>query len=228
MLLFAKTFVGIGFQLAFFAALMFLPIGTTGWPAAITWLAVYAFVSVLSAIYLLVVRPGAIEARMRAGRKKQTPADRLALGFMVLALMLPIIVAALDVFFWQLLPDPGPLVQAIGMVIFLTGFLIVLLAMLHNEFAAPTVHIQEDAGHVLADGGVYAYVRHPMYAGFLVIMVGTTLWLASYAATALATIMIIASTIYRIGIEEATLKEELPGYGDYMKRVKTRFLPLIY
>lgn len=165
---------------------------------------------------------------MRAGRGDQTPVDRLAFAIMLVSLMLPFSVAALDVSFWKLLPMPGALMQVIGMALFIAGYLIIFLSVLHNEFAALTVHIQKEEGHVLADSGVYGYMRHPMYAGFLVFTLGTTLWLASYAATALAAIMLIASTIYRIGIEEATLKEKLPGYDDYMKRVKTRFLPFIY
>ena len=97
-----------------------------------------------------------------------------------------------------------------------------------SEYAAPTVHIQEAAGHKLADGGIYGHVRHPMYLGFLLFTAGTTLWLGSIAATLFATISLIATTIYRIGIEEATLCEELPGYSAYTEKVKTRYLPLIY
>ena len=49
------------------------------------------------------------------------------------------------------------------MAIFLFGFVIIVMSMLQNEYAAPTVHIQEAAGHKLADGGIYGHVRHPMY-----------------------------------------------------------------
>ncbi len=228
MLLLVKTLVGIAFQLAFFSALMFAPIRSFDWAEAFVWLQVYAFIAIVSGIYLVVSRPGAVEARMRAGRDAQTPADRLALSLMVASMMVPIIVAALDVFSWQLLPPPGAVVQSVGMAIFLVGFALVLLAMMHNEFAAPTVHIQQGEGHVLAEGGIYAYLRHPMYTGFLLFTAGTTLWLASYAATVLAVVMLVASTIYRIGVEEATLRAELPGYSDYTQRVKTRFLPFIF
>ena len=82
MVLVVKTFIGIGFQIGFFAALAFLPIGTTNFPAAIFWLQVFGGAVLLSASYLLVARPAALEARMRAGREAQTPADRLALGLM--------------------------------------------------------------------------------------------------------------------------------------------------
>lgn len=228
MVLVIKTIIGTAFQLAFFAALMLLPIGTTDWPEAIIWLLVFAFIAALSASYLLMARPAALEARMRAGREAQAIADRLAFSLMSLALILPIIIAAKDVFDWKLLAPPPASVQAFGMAIFLLGFIVTFLAMLHNEYAAPTVHIQKEAGHKLADGGVYRHVRHPMYLGFLLFISGTTLWLGSYAATIFAVVGLVTSSLYRINVEEATLSAELPGYQEYKERVKTRFLPFIY
>ena len=75
---------------------------------------------------------------------------------------------------------------------------------------------------------MYRLVRHPMYLGFLLFSVGSTLWLGSYISAFASTILITLAVIYRIHIEEAFLVENLPGYDDYMVRVKTRFLPLIY
>lgn len=227
-MLIVKSVIGIGFQLAFFAALMFGPIGTIDWPAAIIWLQLYAAMTLLSAAYLLTVRPAAIEARMRAGRQHQAPADRVAFGLMVLGLSVPFALAAKDSFDWHLLAAPSAPIQACGLVIFIIGFGIVILSMLANEFAAPTVHIQEAAGHQLADSGVYGHVRHPMYLGFLLFMVGTTLWLGSYAATAFALVFVTGSTVYRIHVEEAALSTGLPGYEAYKQRVTKRLLPFIY
>jgi protein-S-isoprenylcysteine O-methyltransferase Ste14 len=226
--LFFRSMVGIAFQIGFFAVLMFLPFGSVDWPAAIIWLKIYAVITLSAGTFLIIVRPQAVEARFRAGSKAQPPADRMALIFMSAGLSVPIIVAALDISNWQFFAQANMLFRSAGLVIFLLGFSVIILSMMSNEFAAPTVHIQEDAGHSLADTGVYAYLRHPMYSGFLFFMMGTTLWLGSIAATGLAGVMVASAAIYRIGIEEAMLEAELPGYRDYKNRVKTRFIPFVY
>jgi len=70
-------------------------------------------------------------------------------------------------------------------------------------------------------------VRHPMYAGAVLLMVGMPLWLESYAAAALTAIP-IAMVVMRILIEERFLKRELKGYEDYTKRVRYRLIPFIW
>ena len=226
--LFFRSMVGIAFQIGFFAVLMFLPFGSVDWPAAIIWLKIYAVITLSSGIFLVVARPQAVEARFRAGRDAQPAADRMALIFMCAGLSVPIIVAALDISNWQFFEQANIFLRITGLAVFILGFSVIVLSMLSNEFAAPTVHIQEEAEHSLADTGVYAYLRHPMYSGFLLFMMGTTLWLGSIAATGLAGVMVASAAIYRIGIEEAMLEAELPGYKDYKNRVKTRFIPFVY
>lgn len=227
-MLFVKTIIGICFQMLFFAALMMMPIGTTDWPAAVIWLQLYAVMVGVATIYLLAVRPAAVEARMRAGGQKQPTADKWALGLVSLALSVPIGLASKDVFDWQILGVASTQARQIGLAVFVIGFVVVIFSMLQNEYAAPTVHIQEDAGHVLVDTGLYGLVRHPMYLGFLLFTIGTTLWLGSIAASITALTMVGASLAYRIEIEEATLSTQLPGYEAYKGKVKTRFLPFIY
>lgn len=228
MVLLLKGLIGVGFQLLFFGGLLLAPIGSLNWPHAISWLLIYSAMAFVSCAFLAFFRPKALEARMRAGRQDQPRADRLAFGYLVFALFLSFILPSLDVHYWSVLPEAGEVARNVGLLVFVLGYVLVLLAMLGNEFAAPTVHMQADAGHALADEGVYRLVRHPMYLGFLLFSVGSTLWLGSYISAFASTILITLAVIYRIHIEEAFLVENLPGYDDYMVRVKTRFLPLIY
>jgi protein-S-isoprenylcysteine O-methyltransferase Ste14 len=77
------------------------------------------------------------------------------------------------------------------------------------------------------DSGVYAKVRHPMYSGFVPFIVGTCLWLGSYAAALLSIvpIMVIAT---RIVIEERFLRRELEGYAAYAERTPYRLIPFVW
>ena len=228
MVLLFKGMIGVSFQLVFFGVLLFAPVGNLNWPHAMNWLLVYAAMAFVSCALLAFLRPKALEARMRAGRQSQPRADRLAFGCLVGALCVSFILPGLDVHYWSVFAMAGEVVRIAGLLVFVLGYILVLLAMLGNEFAAPTVHIQADAGHILADGGVYRLMRHPMYLGFLLFSVGSMLWLGSYFSAISSMVLIILAVIYRIKVEEVFLVENLPGYEDYISRVKTRFLPLIY
>lgn len=228
MALLFKGLVGVGFQLLFFGVLLFAPTGGLSWLHAINWLLIYAAMAFVSCAFFAFFRPKALEARMRTGRQDQPRADRLAFVYLVGALCVSFIMPGLDVHYWSVFPRVGEVVRIAGLLVFVLGYILIFLAMLGNEFAAPTVHIQADAGHILADGGVYRLVRHPMYLGFLLFTVGSMLWLGSYISAIASMVMIILAVIYRIEVEEVFLVENLPGYEDYRARVKTRFLPLIY
>jgi protein-S-isoprenylcysteine O-methyltransferase Ste14 len=82
-------------------------------------------------------------------------------------------------------------------------------------------------GQSLMSSGPYAVVRHPMYAGALIYLLGIPLALGSYwglAAPALMTPILI----WRLVDEERVLDERLPGYSDYRRKVRYRLLPGVY
>ena len=73
----------------------------------------------------------------------------------------------------------------------------------------------------------YAVVRHPMYAGALIYLLGVPLALGSYwglVAPALMTPILI----WRLVDEERVLELRLPGYSDYKRKVRYRLLPGVY
>ncbi len=79
----------------------------------------------------------------------------------------------------------------------------------------------------MIDKGPYALVRHPMYAGFFPFMVGMALWLESYGG-AIVSLIPMAILIARITIEERFLKQHLPSYEAYTKRVRYRLIPYLW
>jgi protein-S-isoprenylcysteine O-methyltransferase Ste14 len=80
---------------------------------------------------------------------------------------------------------------------------------------------------VLIDTGLYACIRHPFYLGLLSFFLGLGLWLESYAGVA-ALLLILVLLIARIAVEERALRETLPGYPDYVKRVRYRLVPFVW
>jgi protein-S-isoprenylcysteine O-methyltransferase Ste14 len=89
------------------------------------------------------------------------------------------------------------------------------------------VRHQEERRQVVVDRGLYAVVRHPMYAGAIPLSIGMPLWLGSYAA-ALAAVVPIAILVVRILVEERFLRRELPGYEEYTRKVRWRMVPGVW
>ena len=113
------------------------------------------------------------------------------------------------------------------MVFVLAGFYVLFLALRENTFAAPVVKMQKERGQHVISTGPYALVRHPMYAGALLLFLGGPMLLSSDAGLLLGFLLIITIVIRSIG-EEAMLKEELPGYREYMRIVRWRMIPFVF
>jgi hypothetical protein len=96
-----------------------------------------------------------------------------------------------------------------------------------NSFAAPVVKIQESRGQTVITSGPYRHVRHPMYAGGLMFLVGTSLLLGSWWGLITMPILTLLLAV-RIQIEENALRAGLKGYEDYARRVRYRLIPLIW
>ena len=112
-------------------------------------------------------------------------------------------------------------VQAVGAVLIALCMYVFYLTFRENTFAAPVVKIQAERGHQVVTTGPYALVRHPMYAGALLLFIGIPLLLGSWYGLAGALVM-MALLVTRIVMEERTLTNELPGYREYAARVRWR------
>jgi protein-S-isoprenylcysteine O-methyltransferase Ste14 len=83
-------------------------------------------------------------------------------------------------------------------------------------------YVKQD--HALVSHGLYNYIRHPIYAGDLLLLLGLELTLNSWCV--LGTLA-LAVYIRRQAIrEEGQLRNALPGYDQYCRRT-SRFLPFV-
>jgi protein-S-isoprenylcysteine O-methyltransferase Ste14 len=82
-------------------------------------------------------------------------------------------------------------------------------------------------GQTVVESGLYHYIRHPSYAGVLLILVGIAASMLSLPAIAAAILLFGIAYGYRMLVEEKTLVIELgDSYIDYMQRTK-RVVPFL-
>lgn len=209
------------------AVLLFAAAGTVLWPAAWIYMALTGVLGVASGLIIARHDPALLEERMKSPiQRDQKPWDKILLSVFFVLWLLQYVVAGLDAVRFRFSEMPLWLegVGAAGVVLGLYVFHIVMRA---NTFAAPVVKIQTERQHRVVSTGPYAYVRHPMYAGAIALILGTGLLLGSWLAVGLG-IVLIASLAYRAVLEEETLKRELPGYDAYAARVRYRLIPRVW
>lgn len=220
-----KLTAAILLQMAFLAALLFVPAGTWNWWPAWVVIGIMAAISVWSVLGL---PRDLLEERLKPPVQQGQPlADRVVVLSLLTAYYGAMAFIPLDVFRLHLLPPPGPVVAFVGLILLVAGCGIVYCALKENAFAAPVVRHQEERHQRVIDTGVYHVVRHPMYAGALLLLGGMPLWLGSIAGVLVAGVP-IALLVLRIGIEERFLRRELPGYEDYARRVRYRLVPFLW
>ena len=131
-----------------------------------------------------------------------------------------IVISALDFRFgWSTV---AAAVSVVGLVLVAAGLTIAMLVTIQNGYAAANVKIE--SGQQLSSTGWYGFVRHPMYFGNVILMIGAPLALGSYWGL-LIVVVGLAVLALRINDEEALLKQELAGYPDYMDKVHYRLVP---
>ena len=223
-----KVIAGVAFNVALYAVLLFVPAGTLHWWRAWVFLAVTVAVMAVAIFSILPDNADLFSQRAKGIIQKGQPVwDRVLVILLVVSYVGQIVFIPLDVFLFHLAPKPGVLVSFLGLALYVVGWWTMTLAMKVNPFAVPVVRLQEERHQRVIDAGVYAVVRHPMYAGFVPMVVGPALWLGSYTAALLA-IVPIAVLALRSVFEERFLKRELKGYDAYVEKVRYRLVPFVW
>jgi protein-S-isoprenylcysteine O-methyltransferase Ste14 len=215
-------------QPALLVLLLFGPVGTFVWWRAWVLIGVVLVATAVSIAVLARESPALLEERFRSPLQRGQPrADQVWVMIFLAACVSVIAFIPEDVFRLHVSEAPGPIVSIIGLGLFVAGLVLATLALRANAFAAPVVKHMKERRQTVVDTGVYSVVRHPMYAGTLLLLLGMPLWLESYAATLLAGIP-IALLAVRILIEERFLHRELTGYTAYAERVRFRVIPGVW
>src|SRR5258706_4591602 len=209
-----------------FALALFLPAGTLTWLNGWIYIVLFFGFFIGVNVWLYKRNPGLLQECMSLGRPDQ---KGLAKVLFPLLLTLPfawLVFISFDAvrFHWS---PVSIWLQVVGAAILLCSFFLFFLTFRENSYLSTVVRIQKDRGHTVVSTGPYHYVRHPMYAGFLLYMLGTTLFLGSLYGVLLGLAFMLALA-RRAMLEERTLQDELRGYATYMADVKYRLIPYIW
>jgi len=221
------TLRAIGFGLVglvLFGLGLFLPAWTFAYWQAWVFLAVFTVSTWVPSIYLIRTNPAALERRMHAGPSAETmPVQKVVMVFSFMSLAAMMVVSVLDHRFgWSTVPTA---ISVLGDVLVATGLGLAMLVVVQNSYAAANITVE--TGQTLVSTGLYGFVRHPMYTGDVIMMVGMPLALGSYWGLLLVVPGLIGLVI-RIFDEEKLLEQQLDGYRDYTRRVRYRLVPAVW
>ena len=150
-------------------------------------------------------------------------AQKIIMLLVSLAFLGLLVLAGLDHRFgWSRMPSS---VALGGDLLVVLGWLAILRVFKENTFTSATIELAPD--QTVISTGPYALVRHPMYAGGLVMLVGMPIALGSWWGLLLVVAM-IPVLIWRLLDEEGFLARNLPGYVEYTNKVRYRLLPHVW
>jgi protein-S-isoprenylcysteine O-methyltransferase Ste14 len=206
------------------AAVLIVSAGTLHYWQAWVYLAVFFGASIFHTLYLMKHDPMLLQRRLKGGPTAERERTQriimlgTSIGFMAL-----LVVPGLDHRFqWSLVPLP---IVIAGNVLIAAGCYIIFLVFRENTFTSATIEIAPD--QKVISTGPYAWIRHPMYAGGLLYLLGMPLALGSYWGF-LALVATMPFLLWRLFDEEKFLVKNLSGYSDYMQRVRWRLVPGLF
>jgi protein-S-isoprenylcysteine O-methyltransferase Ste14 len=204
--------------------LLFLPAWTLDYWQAWVFIVVFTVSTNIIGIYLSLNDPELLERRKNIGpTAEQNMPQKIIISIGILGFLGVMVFSAFDHRFgWSPVP---PIISLAGDALVALGLFIDLLVFRENSYGASNIQTFKDQ-KVIATGP-YALVRHPMYVGVLIMVIGVPLALGSWwglAVLALTTPVLI----WRILDEEQLLKQDLPGYTEYAQKVRYRLVPYLW
>ena len=207
--------------LILFGLLLFLPAGTFNyWNAWVLIAALFGPMLVLGSV-LLIKSPELLAKRLASKEKESQQKTVVALS--ALMFLVSFVLAGLDYRYgWTSLPS-WMVWTATG--VLLLSYLMYAEVMRENAYLSRTIEVQED--QKVIDTGLYGIVRHPMYSATVFLFLSMPLILGSMMSFVVM-LLYIPIINARIKNEEKVLSEGLPGYKEYMQRVRSKVIPFIW
>ena len=219
-----KAFGGLLFLLLIIASALFLAAWTFNYWQAWIFLVVFG-VSVLAiTLYLMKKNQKLLESRVKAGPiAEKEMMQKVIQSIAGIAFVAIFILSALDHRSgWSAVPV---FVVIAGDLLVALGLLGVFFVFKENTFTSATIDVATE--QKVISTGPYSLVRHPMYSGAFVMLLGVPIALGSWWGL-LAVLPIILVIVVRLFDEEKFLAKSLAGYPEYLNRVKYRLIPFVW
>lgn len=113
------------------------------------------------------------------------------------------------------------IIKYAGAIVSITGFLIVLIAILQLSKNLTPFPTPKETG-VLINTGLYKYVRHPIYSGIFLAAIGISFYTGSYWQLTISFVLLILF-YFKSNYEESLLIQNYTDYKEYMKKTRKFF-----
>ena len=203
------------------AALLFVPAGTVNFPGGQRLMLLLFVPMFLAGLALLTVNPTLLHRRLQAKEKQKN--QQLVVKLSGLMFLCGFVAAGLDFRSgWSHIPN---WLTICAIVVFLLAYALYAEVLRENTWLSRTIEVQN--GQQVVRTGLYAIIRHPMYAATVLLFLSMPLVLGSWVSFVLFLPypFLIAK---RIKHEEQVLEAELEGYAAYKTHVTYRMIPYIW
>ena len=204
-----------------FGCLLFIPAGT--WNYLQGWLLCGILFVPMFIAGLVLMKKNPELLRKRLNVKEEKSEQRQVILFSGIMFLCAFTSAGLS-FRFNLLMLPFP-VSLIAAFVFMAAYALYAEVLRENTYLSRTIEVQDD--QKVIDTGLYGIVRHPMYMVTVILFLAMPLVLGSLISLVIM-LSYIPIIVKRIRNEEMVLAEGLPGYTEYMKKVKYRLIPFIW
>jgi protein-S-isoprenylcysteine O-methyltransferase Ste14 len=222
--LIVKTILGFAFLMLVLALALFISAGSLSFWQAWVFLAVFSVCTILITAYLIKYDPRLLASRVKAGPTAETQKSQQIIQSLASLFFIGLfIVPGLDFrFHWS---DVPPVVSLISDGFVALGFFIVFLVFRENSYTSAIIEVSNEQQVITS--GPYSVVRHPMYAGAILLLIFTPLALGSWVAIPFPVplILVVAARLLE---EEKFLLANLSGYEEYRQKVRYRLIPFIW
>jgi protein-S-isoprenylcysteine O-methyltransferase Ste14 len=210
--------------MVFFAAI-FAPAWTLDYWQGWAFFLTLVVSTTLVTIYMARNDKGLLESRLRTGPTvEKTATQKVITSVSQLVVPAVFVIMPLDHRLgWS--PVVPASLSILGDVLGALGMGMYFLVVRENRFAAGTVDVVD--GQTVVSTGPYAIVRHPMYAGAILVCLGAPLALGSWWGF-LLTPVVTGVLAWRLLDEERYLREHLRGYAEYTRTVRYRLVPYVW